>query len=108
MHSMFLSHYEKFVVQPDVMAPGVGILAAVIPKSKEPGSVPIGKKPSLYAIKSGTSMACPHVTGAAAFIKSVHTKWSSSMIKSALMTTGSRPNTFFSSLSRICVIAREK
>ncbi|MCI45351.1 subtilisin-like protease-like, partial [Trifolium medium] len=52
------------------MAPGVAILAAMVPKSDEPGSVPIGKKPSLFGIKSGTSMACPHVTGAAAFIKS--------------------------------------
>ncbi|KAH1148437.1 hypothetical protein GYH30_043177 [Glycine max] len=86
------SSLTENVLKPDVMAPGVGILAAVIPKSKEPGSVPIGKKPSLYAIKSGTSMACPHVTGAAAFIKSVHTKWSSSMIKSALMTTATNYN----------------
>ncbi|KAJ1381489.1 Peptidase S8/S53 domain [Sesbania bispinosa] len=62
-------------------------LAAMIPKTDEPGSVPIGKKPSLFGIKSGTSMACPHVTGAAAFIKSVHGRWSPSMIKSALMTT---------------------
>lgn len=69
------------------MAPGVAILAAMTPK-KEAGSVPIGKQPSGYAIKSGTSMACPHVTGAAAFIKSVHRGWSTSMIKSALMTTG--------------------
>lgn len=73
------------------MAPGVSILAAMIPKSDEPGSVPIGEKPSLFGIRSGTSMACPHVTGAAAFIKSVHGRWSPSMIKSALMTTGSRP-----------------
>ncbi|KAL5150586.1 CO(2)-response secreted protease [Glycine soja] len=86
------SSLTENILKPDVMAPGVGILAAVIPKSKEPGSVPIGKKPSLYAIKSGTSMACPHVTGAAAFIKSVHKKWSSSMIKSALMTTATNYN----------------
>lgn len=77
------------------MAPGIGILAAMIPKSTEPGSVPIGKKPSLFGIKSGTSMACPHVTGAAAFIKSVHQNWTPSMVKSALMTTGTRPNTLF-------------
>lgn len=69
------------------MAPGVAILAAVTPKA-EPGTVPIGKEPSGYAIRSGTSMACPHVTGAAAFVKSVHPGWSTSMIKSALMTTG--------------------
>ncbi|KAF2300872.1 hypothetical protein P3X46_001691 [Hevea brasiliensis] len=74
------------ILKPDIMAPGVAIIAAMIPKN-ESGSVPIGKKPSGYAIKSGTSMACPHVTGAAAFIKSIHREWSSSMIKSALMTT---------------------
>lgn len=69
------------------MAPGVAILAAVVPNS-EPGSVPIGKKPSGYSIKSGTSMACPHVTGAAAILMSVRGGWTTSMIKSALMTTG--------------------
>lgn len=69
------------------MAPGVAILAAMIPKN-ESGSFPIGKKLSGYAIRSGTSMACPHVTGAAAFIKSIFPQWSPSMIKSALMTTG--------------------
>ncbi|CAN1223619.1 CO(2)-response secreted protease [Linum perenne] len=63
------------------------ILAAITPHN-EVGTVPIGKKPSGYALRSGTSMACPHVTGAAAFVKSVHPKWSPSMIKSALMTTG--------------------
>ncbi|OIV89374.1 hypothetical protein TanjilG_22337 [Lupinus angustifolius] len=80
------------ILKPDVMAPGTGILAAMIPPSNEPGSVPIGKKPSMFAIKSGTSMACPHVTGAAAFIKSIHRKWSPSMIKSALMTTATTYN----------------
>ncbi|XP_019449336.1 PREDICTED: CO(2)-response secreted protease-like [Lupinus angustifolius] len=80
------------ILKPDVMAPGTGILAAMIPPSNEPGSVPIGKKPSLFAIKSGTSMACPHVTGAAAFIKSIHGRWSPSMIKSALMTTATTYN----------------
>ena len=75
------------IFQPDIMAPGVSILAAMIPRT-EPGSVPIGKKPSQFAIKSGTSMACPHVTGAASLIMSVHPGWTPSMIKSALMTTG--------------------
>lgn len=80
------------------MAPGVAILAAMIPNSDEPGSVPIGKKASLFGIKSGTSMACPHVSGAAAFIKSVHGGWSPSMIKSALMTTGTQRRKPFSNL----------
>ncbi|OAY36294.1 CO(2)-response secreted protease [Manihot esculenta] len=83
------------ILKPDVMAPGVAILAAMIPKN-ESGSFPIGKKLSGYAIRSGTSMACPHVTGAAAFIKSIFPQWSPSMIKSALMTTA----TFYNNLGK--------
>ncbi|XP_074312364.1 CO(2)-response secreted protease-like [Silene latifolia] len=74
------------ILKPDIMAPGVAILAANIPQS-QPIQVPAGKKPSKFAVKSGTSMACPHVSGAAAYIKSVHHEWTPSMIKSALMTT---------------------
>lgn len=69
------------------MAPGVSILAATIPTADKE-DVPTGKNPSPFAIKSGTSMACPHVAGAAAFVKSAHPGWSPSMIRSALMTTG--------------------
>ncbi|XP_054791110.1 CO(2)-response secreted protease-like isoform X2 [Prosopis cineraria] len=80
------------IIKPDIMAPGVAILAAIVPKSTAPGSVPPGERPSLFGLNSGTSMACPHVTGAAAFIKSVHKRWSPSMIKSALMTTATTYN----------------
>ncbi|PRQ55932.1 putative tripeptidyl-peptidase II [Rosa chinensis] len=79
------------VLKPDIMAPGVAILAAISPDNKS-GSIPHGEKPSKFSIKSGTSMACPHVTGAAAFIKTVHRGWTSSMIKSALMTTATMYN----------------
>ncbi|CAN6443214.1 unnamed protein product [Victoria cruziana] len=79
------------ILKPDVVAPGVNILASVIPTNMT-GKVPAGKKASVFAIKSGTSMACPHVTGAAASIKAAHPRWSSSMIKSALMTTASTVN----------------
>ncbi|KEH19203.1 putative tripeptidyl-peptidase II [Medicago truncatula] len=83
------SSLTENILKPDVMAPGVSILAAFIPEKE---NVPIGKKPSMFGIQSGTSMACPHVSGAAAFIKSVHGGWSPSMIKSALMTTATTYN----------------
>ncbi|GAB2277717.1 hypothetical protein Dimus_012420 [Dionaea muscipula] len=79
------------ILKPDIMAPGVAILAATVPE-KDESDDPIGEKPAKFGIKSGTSMACPHVTGAAAFIKSMHHQWTPSMIKSALMTTATTLN----------------
>ncbi|XP_058107526.1 CO(2)-response secreted protease-like [Magnolia sinica] len=77
------------ILKPDVTAPGVAILASTIPATD---GIPAGKKGSTFGIRSGTSMACPHVTGAAAYLKSVHPNWTSSMIKSALMTTATLSN----------------
>ncbi|CBI31589.3 hypothetical protein VitviT2T_019324 [Vitis vinifera] len=76
------------ILKPDLSAPGVNILAAwseastVTGKEWDTRVVP-------YNIMSGTSMACPHASGAAAYIKSFHPTWSPSAIKSALMTTAS-------------------
>ncbi|XP_019058401.1 PREDICTED: CO(2)-response secreted protease isoform X3 [Tarenaya hassleriana] len=67
------------ILKPDVMAPGVAILGAAIPKG--------GREASAFAVRSGTSMACPHVTGASAFLKSLHPSWPPSFIKSALITS---------------------
>ncbi|KAK1281189.1 Subtilisin-like protease [Acorus gramineus] len=80
------------IIKPDIMAPGVGILAATIPTFATGRDPVAGKKPSNFALKSGTSMACPHVSGAAAFVKSARPGWTPSMIKSALMTTASTSN----------------
>lgn len=68
------------LVKPDLAAPGVSILAAVAPPSNS------GRDFDFY---SGTSMAAPHVAGAAALFlgAGVHPDWSPMDIKSALMTT---------------------
>ncbi|KAL6542335.1 hypothetical protein OROMI_023937 [Orobanche minor] len=71
----------------DITVPGVAIVAAIAPKMQSEYSAPVNN-PSSFGIRSGTSMAYPHVTGAMAFIKLVHPQWSFSVIKSALMTTG--------------------
>ncbi|KAE7996708.1 hypothetical protein FH972_001408 [Carpinus fangiana] len=74
------------ILKPDLAAPGVNILAAWPPFF--PITKVIGDNRLLpYNILLGTSMACPHATGAAAYIKSCHPTWSPAAIKSALMTT---------------------
>ncbi|KAF8405614.1 hypothetical protein HHK36_010521 [Tetracentron sinense] len=67
------------ILKPDITAPGLNILAAWSPA--------IGKME--YNILSGTSMACPHITGIVGLIKAVYPSWSPSAIKSAIMTTAS-------------------
>ncbi|MFC3575967.1 S8 family peptidase [Streptomyces yaanensis] len=72
-------------IKPDVTAPGVDITAAAAPGSlidKE-----VGEKPAGYLTISGTSMATPHVAGAAAILKQEHPDWTFAELKSAL--TGS-------------------
>jgi subtilisin family serine protease len=75
------------VLQPDVTAPGADILAAYSP-IVSPSNSPHDKMRVKYSILSGTSMACPHASGAAAYVKTFHPNWSPSAIKSALLTTG--------------------
>ncbi|KAE8671940.1 Cucumisin [Hibiscus syriacus] len=74
------------LLKPDLAAPGVDILAAwsgIPTLTDTDGDTRIVP----YNIVSGTSMACPHATGAAAYVKSFHPTWSPAAIKSALMTT---------------------
>ncbi|XP_011069443.2 cucumisin-like, partial [Sesamum indicum] len=74
------------ILKPDITAPGVDILAGWSPLS--PSSVYYDdERSTLFNIISGTSMSCPHASGAAAFVKSLHPNWSPAAIKSALMTT---------------------
>ncbi|PWA58471.1 subtilase family protein [Artemisia annua] len=74
------------ILKPDVLAPGVNILAgwtgAVGPTGLADDTRRVG-----FNIISGTSMSCPHVSGLAALLKAAHPEWSPAAIKSALMTT---------------------
>ncbi|WP_199923950.1 S8 family peptidase [Streptomyces scabiei] len=72
-------------IKPDVTAPGVAVTAAAAP-----GSVierEVGQKPEGYLTISGTSMATPHVAGAAALLKQQHPKWTYAELKAALVAS---------------------
>ena len=74
------------ILKPDVIAPGLNILAAW-PDKIGPSGIPSDKRKIEFNILSGTSMACPHVSGLAALLKAAHPEWSPAAIRSALMTT---------------------
>jgi len=69
-------------VKPDVSAPGVNVLAAMPPASTL-GALAGGN----YGRISGTSMATPHTSGAAALIRQVHPAWTPAMVRTALINT---------------------
>uniref|UniRef100_A0A453GAD5 Subtilisin-like protease n=1 Tax=Aegilops tauschii subsp. strangulata TaxID=200361 RepID=A0A453GAD5_AEGTS len=73
-------------LKPDLIAPGLNILAAW-PSGVGPAGIPSDGRRTEFNILSGTSMACPHVSGLAALLKAAHPTWSPAAIKSALMTT---------------------
>lgn len=67
----FFSNYG--VVTTDLGAPGVGVYS----------TLPNGE----YKAEDGTSMACPHVAGAAALVWSYHPDWTYMQVKDALLRT---------------------
>jgi len=74
-----LATFSNFGSTVDMAAPGVNIYSTY--------------KSGSYATMSGTSMASPHVAGAAALYKSTHPGAAPSDVKDALIANGSDPST---------------
>ncbi|KAK4389378.1 Subtilisin-like protease SBT1.2 [Sesamum angolense] len=70
------------ILKPDIIGPGVNILAARAVSVEDSKNTKLG-----FIIGSGTSVSCPHLSGVAALLKSAHPDWSPAAIKSAIMTT---------------------
>ncbi|HEX8868559.1 MAG TPA: S8 family serine peptidase, partial [Lentzea sp.] len=81
--SRFSSQGPRLVddaIKPDIAAPGSDIIAARA-RGTSMGT-PVN---SLYTSANGTSMATPHVTGAAALLVQQHPSWKAPELKAALM-----------------------
>ena len=70
-------------------APGVNILVSwttffsPLPFDDTQNQLPLN-----FKFESGTSMACPHVSGIVTLLKVIHPTWGPAAIKSALIRTG--------------------
>jgi subtilisin family serine protease len=63
-------------LKPDIAAPGVDVLSS------------LPARQGTFGLLSGTSMAAPHIAGAAALLAERHPGWSVAQLKSALVQTG--------------------
>ena len=74
--------FRDDAAKPEISAPGVDILAAL---SQYSAYTPDAS--GFYTSISGTSMATPHVAGAATLVAAAHPTWTGSQIKDALVSS---------------------
>jgi subtilisin family serine protease len=65
------------LLKPDISAVGAQVLSSTLPEFAG----------SAFAVFDGTSMATPHIAGAAALLLQLHPTWTPRQVKSALMST---------------------
>jgi hypothetical protein len=65
------------LLKPDISAPGLDVLSSTPPATTH----------STFSVFAGTSMATPHIAGAAALLLQRHGGWTPYQVKSALMST---------------------
>jgi subtilisin family serine protease len=74
--------FKDFAVKPDIAAPGTDIVAA-----RAEGTLWEYYVDELHAKLTGTSMAAPHVAGAAAILAQRNPSWTAAELKANLMAT---------------------
>jgi subtilisin family serine protease len=74
--------HGDLLIKPDVVAPGADVLSSFPEWSCDP--VP---PEGCWSFLGGTSMATPHLAGAAAVVRGIHPDWSAAQVRSALVNT---------------------
>ncbi|KAL9457245.1 hypothetical protein AB3S75_006316 [Citrus x aurantiifolia] len=80
------NHITPEILKPDITAPGENIIAAYT-EAESPTNLNEDKRRIPFNSISGTSMSCPHISGIAGLLKTLHPDWSPAAIQSAIMTT---------------------